>query len=200
MIDARFFIALFKGSNINVVPVSLFQGYDQKSLIVYRNKKEIIVKMYCDQCKEYSKFKFTISSLNKPGGYRACCAGCGNELGYVGPREDIEAIAAKHRRDVEALMREMGFDDYFTNPFIMYEMINHVHDMAEDKKIQCQCGSRDVTANIGTDRIELVCKNCGGRHIIKAATQKDLEIAKEKPAIIIKSKLGGRKATGIKGI
>ncbi len=179
MIDARFFIALYKSNNnMDIIPISLFREYDQKPLIVYHNKKEVIIELYCDECKEYNKSSLT----------RLYCYGCGRELAYLGSKADVEAMVSRHQHEVELLMHEMGFDDYFTDPFIMYELINHIHDMAENKKISCQCGSRNVAANIGADKIELICKNCGSVYIVNAANQEDLEMVRKMQSITIKSK------------
>lgn len=189
MIDARFFIALYKSNNdMDIIPISLFREYDQKPLIVYHTKKEVIIELYCDECKEYNKSSLTLKSLKRPGGHRLYCYECGRELAYLGSKADVEAMVSRHQHEVELLMHEMGFDDYFTDPFIMYELINHIHDMAENKKISCQCGSRNVAANIGADKIELICKNCGSVYIVNAANQEDLEMVRKMQSITIKSK------------
>lgn len=189
MIDARFFVALFKGNeNMDIIPVSLFQRYEQKPLTVSRRKRGMRIEIYCDECGEYSIYSIPLKDLSRQGGHYVYCCGCGHELGYLGLKTDVEEIVSKHRQEVELLIREMGLDDYFTNPLIVYELINYIHDMAESKKIYCQCGSRDVAASLGTDKIELTCKKCGGTYLVSAGDRKDLETVKKMGSIVIKSK------------
>ena len=80
-----------------------------------------------------------------------------------------------------------GSYDYFTNTYY-FELINYIHDMAENKKIYCQCSSQDVAASLSSDKIELTCKKCGATYIVKAGDRKDLEAVKKMGSIIIKSK------------
>lgn len=189
MIDAKFYVALFKGNeNIDIIPISLFQRYEQKPLTVFHCKKGMRIEIYCNECKEYNIFSIPLKSLNRPGGHHVYCCGCGHELGFIGSKTDVEAMASKHRHEVESLIHEMGLDDYFTNPLIVYELINYIHDMAESKKIYCQCKSQDVAASLSADKIELTCKKCGGTYLVNAGDWKDLERVKKMGSIVIKSK------------
>lgn len=189
MIDARFFVALFKDNeNMDIIPISLFQRYEQKPLTVSRRKSGMRIEIYCDECKENNIFSIPLKSLNRPGGHHAFCSGCGRKLGYFGSKTDVKELVTKHKREVELLIQEMGLDDYFTNPLIVYELINYIHDMAENKQIYCQCKSQDVAASLSADKIQLTCKNCGGIYIVNAGDRKDLETVKKMGFIIIKSK------------
>ena len=188
MIDAKFFVALFKGAeSMDTIPVSLFQGCETDLLRVSRPKKGIKVEVYCNSCQEYRKFNFSLKSLTRPGGHHIYCSGCGLELGYVGSESDVKKMVLRHRREVEILIKEMGFDDYFTNPLIIFELINYIHDLAETKSIYCQCGSRDIAASLNTDKIELTCKQCGSNCFVSSKDRTDLETVKKKGAIVIKS-------------
>ena len=180
MIDAKFFVALFKGAeSMDIMPVSLFQGCEKNSLRVSRQKKGIKVEIYCNSCEQYRKFNFTLKSLTRPGGHHIYCSECGLELGYLGSERDVKKTVLRHRQEVEILIKEMGLDDYFTNPLIIFELINYIHELAESKKIYCQCGSREVTASLMTDKIELTCKKCRSNLFCKFRDQKDLETVKK---------------------
>ncbi|HHV18837.1 MAG TPA: hypothetical protein GXZ27_08265 [Thermoanaerobacterales bacterium] len=189
MIDASFLVALFKDNeNIDIRHINLFQKYEKSPLKVSRHKKVIKIKIYCDECKEENRYNIPLKLLTRPGGHHVYCCGCGYELGYLGSKTDVEAVVTKHRRQVELLIHEMGLDEYFTNPLVVFELINYIHDMAENKKIYCQCSSQDVAASLSSDKIELTCKKCGATYIVKAGDRKDLEAVKKMGSIIIKSK------------
>jgi hypothetical protein len=189
MIDASFFVALFKyNENIDIIPINLFKRYEQKPLTVSRHKKVMRIEIDCDECKEENIYSIPLRTLTRPGGHHVYCCGCGYELGYIGSKNDVEAMVSKHRHQVELLIHEMGLDDFFINPFIVYELINYIHDMAENKKIYCQCNSQDVAASLSSDKIELTCKNCGGTYIVNAGDRRDLEMVKKMGSITIESK------------
>lgn len=196
MIDARFFITLLKGDeDIKIIPVSLFQGYVEEKnkdkkipLMVTKNNKGILVRFLCNGCNEYQSYSFPLRSLTKKGGHHVFCHDCGLELGFLGSEEDVKKVVEKHRHDVQVLIKEMGLDDYFKDPLVIYELINYIHDMAESKKIYCECGSFDINASLGSDKIRLNCKKCGGSYFVNARSQEDLEKVKNAKSIIIKSK------------
>ena len=109
------------------------------------------------------------------------------ELGFLGAETDVKKVVEKHQYDIEALIKEMGLDDYFNNPLVVYELINHIHDMAENKKISCECGSLDINAGLSSDKIELTCKKCGRSRFLEARSQEDLAKIKELKFIVIES-------------
>lgn len=199
MIDARFFVTLLKGDEDNkVIPVSLFKGYTaeeiaidsrlkKRPLTVTRDKKNIVVKFYCSGCSSYQSYNFSLKSITRNGGHHVFCQDCGLELGFLGSERDVKKIVEKHRYDIEALIKEMGLDDYFNNPLVVYELINYIHDMAENKKIRCECGSFDINAGLSSDKIELTCKKCGSSRFLDARNHEDLEQIKNLKLIIIDS-------------
>jgi len=201
MIDAGFFITIFgRGTaDLNVIPVSLFKicGYDEAlsagkgdslPLAVTRGKKGINVKLYCTGCQKYHDYHFALKTLIKKGGHYIYCPESGLELGFLGAKEDVQKVVDRHRLEVEALIKEMGLDDYFKNPMVIYDLINYIHDMAEKKKIYCQCGSFDINASLSFDRIDLYCKKCGGTSFLNARNSDDLEAVKRMESIVIKTK------------
>ena len=134
MIDASFLVALFKDNeNIDIRHINLFQKYEKSPLKVSRHKKVIKIKIYCDECKEENRYNIPLKLLTRREVIMLCC-GCGYELGYLGSKTDVEAVVTKHRRQVELLIHEMGLDEYFTNPLVVFELINYIHDMAENKR------------------------------------------------------------------
>lgn len=101
------------------------------------------------------------------------------ELGFFGKRNLIEKMLADHKREFDSLVHEMAFDDYgeyIENPLIMLEILNRIHDIAENGGIFCSCGSTAVEINLLPDGIELSCIHCGAQKIIDARREQDLTL------------------------
>lgn len=104
------------------------------------------------------------------------CQETGLELGYIGPEEVIKKLAAEQEESFQGLDSEFGNDDYFHNSEVMYEVLNCLHDIAENDALFCQCGNRNVDVDIFPDRLELHCKDCDSVNIIYAENDEDLKV------------------------
>jgi Zn finger protein HypA/HybF involved in hydrogenase expression len=199
MIDARFFVALLGSSSydVKVVDVSLFKMIDEEActglLIVEKAKRGIKIKIYCECCRKYRTFYFFLGSLNKRGGHFIYCPECNLELAYLGTEDEVNRVVGRHQQEVETLIKEMGLEDFFKNPFVIYDLINYIHDLAEKRKIFCQCGSHDISAGFNFDKIELICKKCGNINHINAGNYEDLERIKKMDSIVINTSHGRNK-------
>ncbi len=199
MIDARFYITIFRDTGqVKMVPISLFRRYgdhiapdanDDLTLpfsVKRGSSGGMDLELFCVDCQKSHVFNLELKSLKKKGGNYIYCPQCQLELAFVGAKQDVAKVVDRRNREIEALVHEMGLDDYFKNPLVTYDMINYIHDMAESKKIYCECGSHDITATVNFDKIELFCKKCGSSYIINTRDKYDLERAKKARPIIIK--------------
>jgi ribosomal protein L44E len=99
------------------------------------------------------------------------------ELGFVGKRRIIEDTIATHKREFDNFVHECGNDEndeYIENPPVMLEILNRVHDIAENGGVLCHCGSTAVTVTVLTAGIELICTKCGDHKVIPAQSEQDL--------------------------
>ncbi len=99
------------------------------------------------------------------------------ELGFVGKHKVIEDTIATHKREFDKLVHEFDSDDcdeYIENPPVMLEILNRVHDIAENGGVLCHCGSTAVEVAVLPDGIELTCAKCGGHKVIPAQSEQDL--------------------------
>jgi len=108
------------------------------------------------------------------------CVNDNFELGFVGNRAAISEILAGHKREFERLVRETDNDEneeQIETQQIMLEILNKVHDIAEQGGVYCGCGSGAVEASLLTDCIMLECLKCGGHYMLPAQTEHDLVYA-----------------------
>ncbi|MDT3700105.1 MAG: hypothetical protein RO469_11835 [Thermincola sp.] len=96
------------------------------------------------------------------------------ELGFFGPDEKVRALAENYEHNLESLVDELGYDDYFINPEVMFEVLNSLHDIAEEGFLYCECGSYQIEIDIFPERIELQCKDCKTVTVVYAETEEDL--------------------------
>jgi len=113
------------------------------------------------------------------------------ELGMAGNRQTIENTTAYQKNAASALAREIskpGDIDEIENPAIMLEILNKIHDIAEQDSLYCGCGSANIRINFLKNAIELICVKCDRRIIIPAECENDRSQA-EKLSIIELTKL-----------
>lgn len=101
------------------------------------------------------------------------------ELGHIGPESKVREMASNHEQELEALVDEFGCDGYFHNSEIMYEVLNCLHEIAEQGALYCQCGNHKIEVDMFPDRLELQCKNCDSINIIYAETEEDLKVIQQ---------------------
>lgn len=155
-----------------------------KLVVNTRNRKEYILQIPCVVCE--SKHLLSISAKRFWSGEvnYLFCQETGLELGYLGADGEVRALAEAQEESIESLASEIdGEDRYFNNSEIMYEVLNCLHDIAEQGALYCQCGNLDVEVDIFPDRLELHCKECDSVNIIYAETEDDLRVIRDVDSI-----------------
>jgi len=151
-----------------------------KLVVNTKDRRNYVVQVPCVVCE--SKHMRSISSRrfwSDEVNY-LFCQETGLELGYLGPEEAVRELAEAQEESIESLANEFeGEDRYFNNSEIMYEVLNRLHDIAEQGALYCQCGNLDVEVDIFPDRLELHCKECDSINIIYAETEDDLRVIKD---------------------
>ena len=97
---------------------------------------------------------------------------------YIGP----EGVVAKNLRELAILaekekQQQEGEDqEAFLDNVIMYEVLSELKDIAARKDgITCACGSKHYGMEIRRSAVDLVCRDCGAKLRIPAATDRDLD-------------------------
>ena len=100
---------------------------------------------------------------------RQLCCFIGEDYAVEREMEQLSLAAAKER--------EQGDDPAaFADSVIMYEVLSELKEIAaREDGITCSCGSHDYGMEISSTYVDLVCKKCGARLRIGAATDEDLD-------------------------
>ena len=90
-----------------------------------------------------------------------------------------EGIVEKNLRELAILAEKEKKDtgeEAFVDNVIMYEILSELKDIASRPAgISCACGSTRYGMDIRRSAVDLVCKDCGAKLRIPAATDRDLD-------------------------
>ena len=96
---------------------------------------------------------------------------------FIGPEGTVE----KHLRELEILAEKekRRADDgggTFVDNVIMYEVLSELRDIAaREGGITCGCGSVQYGMEIRRSAVDLICRRCGAKLRVPAATDRDLD-------------------------
>ncbi|SMD04279.1 hypothetical protein [Sporomusa malonica] len=113
----------------------------------------------------------------QPKASRIYCAQANLELGFIGSPTAIAETIARHKQEVASIASEMAQQpdgQGIENSQILLEILNKIHDIAEQGGVYCCCGNSDVEAEVLVDAIEISCSQCDGRLVIPAKDEHDL--------------------------
>jgi len=172
-------LSRFEFSGQKRVEIICSCGY-VKLVVTTKDRKNYWLQVPCVVCE--SKHVRSLSARMLWSGEVNClfCHETGLELGYIGPSDEVKSLAAAQQETMEALADDFeAEDEYFHNSEVMYDVLNCLHDIAEQGSLYCQCGNQDVEVDIFPDRLELHCKDCDSVNIIYAETDDDLRVIKD---------------------
>ena len=97
---------------------------------------------------------------------------------FIGPEGTVE----KNLRELvilaekEKQQKDGEEPEAFVDNVIMYEVLSELKDIAaREKGITCACGSSRYGMEIRRSAVDLVCRDCGAKLRIPAATDRDLD-------------------------
>ncbi len=180
-------ISLFEFSGHSQLKVRCKCGFN-KLIINTKNLREFFLQLPCLICEEVHIIKLIRSDLWEKQALVLRCTETGQELGYIGTESNLENIIQQKKDDIESIVNNLGFDDYFSNPQVMFEVLNHLHQIAELNKLFCLCGNNQIEIDVFPEKLELRCPICQSLHIIYAETIEDLRIVKQADLIALTEK------------
>ena len=93
---------------------------------------------------------------------------------YIG--EEAQVRKAMEGLALRVAKEKASPDEAFTDNVIMYEVLSELKDIAaRPDGITCACGSNRCGMEIRRSSVDLVCRDCGARLRIPAATDRDLD-------------------------
>ena len=149
-----------------------------KLIIGTKNRRQFWMQVPCVLCETNHLVYYKAKQLWANRVEFFYCNDTNVELGFFGPEDKVRTLADNYEYSLESLVEGLGYDDYFFNPEIMFEVLNYLHDVAEEGYLYCECGSFQIEIDIFPDRIELRCKDCRSVSVIYAENEEDLSTIK----------------------
>ncbi|MCX7745743.1 MAG: hypothetical protein N2645_02475 [Clostridia bacterium] len=104
---------------------------------------------------------------------------------FIGADEEVRAKIDLLEKEFDELITRLGYDSYFNNTQVMFDVLNKIHDIAEGGNLYCECGNNDIELVLFPDKIQLKCKKCPGSEMIYAAFNKDLKDILQRQHILL---------------
>ncbi|SFP61222.1 hypothetical protein SAMN05216343_11077 [Oscillibacter sp. PC13] len=131
----------------------------------------------CGICGETHVASCTVERVTR-GATALGCAKTKQFCCFIGPEgtveknlRELEILAEKEKRQEGAPAPETFLDNV-----IMYEVLSELKEIAARKDgITCACGSCQYGMEIRRSAVDLVCRTCGAKLRIPAATDRDLD-------------------------
>ena len=109
------------------------------------------------------------------GAAALACAGTKQFCCFIGPEGTVD----KQLRELAVLAekeRRQDGDQAFLDNVIMYEVLSELRDIAaRPGGITCACGSGRWGMEIRRSAVDLICRDCGAKLRVPAATDRDLD-------------------------
>lgn len=153
-------------------------GY-HKMTIVKRNYRDYTLRIPCLVCETTHQLLLGRDALWDEDFCIVRCPETSCELGYIGSDHEVSDYIERHQTSDDSIANGEGFDDYFTNPDVMYQILAHLHKIAGRGDLFCGCGQRDIDVEVFPERLELRCPSCKSVNIVFAETAEDLQAALE---------------------
>jgi RNase P subunit RPR2 len=185
-------ISQFQFSGYNSVNIYCECG-QLKVSITSKQRKQYLLHIDCIVCETKHFIPFSAKQFWADEVTRINCTDVTVELGFVGPREMVEDSVNKCHHELQDIVSELGFDDYFVNPEIMYEVLNVIHDIAEQGGLFCQCGALQIGVEILPEELELTCTECNGVLHVPAKNEADLNALRNVDQLEVPAKRRRRK-------
>ncbi len=147
--------------------------------------RNYLVQMACLACAGTHQIRLARKQFWGSELYRFRCPEIGVEVGYLGPEQAVAKVVEDGRDRPESIANDLGFDDFFNHPEVMLEVLGHLHFLAENENLNCQCGSRQIEVDVFPDKLELRCVSCHSLMIVYAETQEDLAAVRLMPRIVM---------------
>lgn len=180
-------ISLFSFAGKKTVHVTCACGAT-KMVIGTHNRVKFWLQLPCVLCETKHLYYYTRNQIWADQAQTLVCADTKVELAFVGNQQKVATLSAGYSQDIASFLDELDPEDYINNPTVMMEVLNSLHDIAEDGYLFCECGNVMIDVDIMPDRLELQCTECGAVGTIPAENEGDLEAIRHAALIELTAK------------
>lgn len=148
--------------------------------IISKDRKVFWLQFICSMCESRHVIRLAKREIWSSQVFDLYCEDTGLEVGHTGPREAVRQRVQEQDKTLAEMAQQLGFTDYFENPDVMYQVLEHLHKIAENGNLYCSCGNQDVEIEIFPDFVELRCDHCLAKVTVMARDQQDLDTVQKR--------------------
>ena len=127
----------------------------------------------CGLCGETHQAEVSSEAMLDGRGVGLACPKTKQLCCYIGQQAQVEK--AMQELELRAEKDRCETPEAFTDNVIMYEVLSELKDIAARGGISCTCGCREYSIAVHRGAVDLICKDCGGKLRLPAATDEDLD-------------------------
>lgn len=159
----------------------------KKSSITVKQEGEnnFLISIPCIGCGNEHTYLLTKKSFLSGDPAVLNCPETGMQICFVGRDETVRKKVDSLEEEMDELMDAYGYESYFKNTRVMFDILNRIHDIALNDNLYCECGGSDIELVLLSDCILLRCAKCGCDRRIAAANNKDLKSILMKNQILL---------------
>lgn len=116
------------------------------------------------------------------------CPETGIKNCFIGKDQAVREFIDGFEKELDGMIDGLGYDSYFENTQVMLDTLNKIHDIAEQGKLHCECGCKNVTVSMLRKGIALKCSSCTRGKFIPAASNNDLKKTLQMDQIVLVAK------------
>jgi len=102
------------------------------------------------------------------------CAETDLQVGVFGGETAVSATVKPDGNEMERLLQDEAFDDYFEDRTVMYRLLNRLNQLTDEGKLTCSCGNHAIAVDVYPDQVELSCSECDHVESVPASTIEDV--------------------------
>lgn len=173
---------------IKVYEVNLFQAMKNNGVkytcecgtdnvyISRGSNKDIRIELGCFNCSDKHIYHIGLMDILRNNNIH-CYQG--SQICFIGDKGNFKQ---------KMLAQQDPYGDYFSNFEVLGKALKQVYFLDKHNRINCNCGNSNVSIEVFSDRIELICQNCNSVNIIFAETDEDLSILLRKDKIELRER------------
>lgn len=153
-------INVFDFSGNNKLELKCLDKYCKTPAITLSMKNDKMkLDIHCPVCTEMHSFTISKNAFWSKDLVTFTCPGSGIDIFFAGEeRQVVDAV-----NENERLLDESNdmMDDLSGELSLILQTLDCLHEVLEDKRLICNCGSRNLFPVINSDKIYVECSDCG---------------------------------------
>ncbi|NLY29868.1 MAG: hypothetical protein GX047_04475 [Firmicutes bacterium] len=108
------------------------------------------------------------------------------DLAMIGRAERVQELLAAEGDLLANVVVPGAIDSAFVDIEIMREVLGRLQTWANDGQLYCGCGNRQLELDLFSEKVEVVCSECGGTLVIYAEREEDLAAMEGLQEVVLK--------------